>query len=345
MAVDPYIARGVQPIDYSNTLAQVAALRQRDQSLAQDQQLLGMRQQQYTNTLAQDEEDDAEWDRAYAAKDWAGMARIDPQTTKILYEHEQAQKPPTPVTEQTLPSGRVLATQGGKPIGQPWAAPDPHGGMGQMEPFDVQTYKYYLNQSPETQARILEYRRGNSTPEITRDTAEARALGAKAGERQAEIDKKISNFANMNDALDIASTLIPVATGSAVGALADRAAGAFGFTPTGAEATASLRVLAAKVLENVPRMEGPQSDRDVQMYREAAGQLGEPSVTRAEKMAAIKTIRQLTTKYSVRNRGAAPSGGSTGSTPPTDRLKEGVVTTFKNGQKWTLRGGQPVQVQ
>lgn len=26
-------------------------------------------------------------------------------------------------------------------------------------------------------------------------------------------------------------------------------------------------------------------------------------------------------------------------------LKEGVVTTFANGQKWTLRGGQPVQVQ
>jgi hypothetical protein len=92
-------------------------------------------------------------------------------------------------------------------------------------------------------------------------------------------------------------------------------------------------------------MEGPQSDRDVQMYREAAGQLGDPTVTRAEKMAAIKTIRQLSSKYAERNSGAAPSSGSGGVAPPADRLKEGVVTTFKNGQKWTLRGGKPVQVQ
>jgi hypothetical protein len=300
MAVDPYIARGVAPIDISQTLGQVAALRQRDQSLAQDQNALNFQQQRYSNALAQDEEDDAEWDRAYAAKDWAGMARIDPQTTKILFDHEQAQKPPAPVTEQTLPSGRVLALQGGSPIGAPWARPEPGSDM-PSSPAGVLENEWFLRQPPEVQAKILDYKRGNSTPDITRANAEARAVGAKEGERQAEIDKKISNFANMGDALDIATTLIPIATGSAVGALADRAAGAFGFTPTGAEATASLRVLAAKVLENVPRMEGPQSDADAKMYREAAGQLGDPSVTRNEKMAAIRTIRQLSAKYAQRN--------------------------------------------
>ncbi len=31
--------------------------------------------------------------------------------------------------------------------------------------------------------------------------------------------------------------------------------------------------------------------------------------------------------------------------PPPNLLREGVVTTFRNGQKWTLQGGQPVQVQ
>jgi hypothetical protein len=30
--------------------------------------------------------------------------------------------------------------------------------------------------------------------------------------------------------------------------------------------------------------------------------------------------------------------------PPTGTLKEGHVTTFANGQKWTLQGGKPVQV-
>jgi hypothetical protein len=31
--------------------------------------------------------------------------------------------------------------------------------------------------------------------------------------------------------------------------------------------------------------------------------------------------------------------------PPASALKEGVATKFANGQTWTLRGGQPVQVQ
>jgi hypothetical protein len=30
--------------------------------------------------------------------------------------------------------------------------------------------------------------------------------------------------------------------------------------------------------------------------------------------------------------------------PPTNLLKEGVNTTFKNGQTWTLRGGVPTLV-
>ena len=32
-------------------------------------------------------------------------------------------------------------------------------------------------------------------------------------------------------------------------------------------------------------------------------------------------------------------------TPPASKLKEGVITTFKNGQSWTLANGQPKQVR
>lgn len=39
----------------------------------------------------------------------------------------------------------------------------------------------------------------------------------------------------------------------------------------------------------------------------------------------------------------AQSGGSA-SAPPVDRLKEGVLTTFKNGETWTLKNGKPVKV-
>lgn len=44
---------------------------------------------------------------------------------------------------------------------------------------------------------------------------------------------------------------------------------------------------------------------------------------------------------------AAVASNLAGGLPPEarSRLKEGIVTTFKNGQTWTLQGGQPVQVQ
>jgi hypothetical protein len=343
MAVQNYgaIMQGAADLTASpaNAFAQGQQRRQaqeyRNSLLSMDQQRLGMDQQKFQAEQEDDEEDRALY-AAWAKGDWATADAIDPVSTigykMKLAELQKMEAPTAPPEEVTLPSGRVLAMQGGNPIGQPWARPEEGGGHGAMqEPFDVQTYRYFLQQPQEVQAKILEYRRGNSTPEITRDTAEARAIGAKAGERQAEIDKKISNFANMGDALDIAATLIPIATGSAVGALADRAAGAFGFTPTGAEATASLRVLAAKVLENVPRMEGPQSDADAKMYKEAAGQLGDPTVTRAEKMAAIRTIRQLSAKYAARN------AGRTEATPPAPGgPKPGdVVKGYK------FKGGNP----
>lgn len=40
---------------------------------------------------------------------------------------------------------------------------------------------------------------------------------------------------------------------------------------------------------------------------------------------------------------AAPAAAS--STPPVSKLKEGVATKFRNGQTWTLKNGQPVQVK
>ena len=52
-----------------------------------------------------------------------------------------------------------------------------------------------------------------------------------------------------------------------------------------------------------PRMEGPQSDKDVALYRQMAGQIGDSSVPAAQKKAALQVIRQLHARYS-----AAPAG-------------------------------------
>jgi hypothetical protein len=189
----------------------------------------------------------------------------------------------------------------------------------QSAPSAVQNYEYFRGRSPEAQAEFLRVQRGtNATPETQREAAAARAEGTAEGTRAGEVEKRIAAAQNMGDALDLATPLVAIATGSGVGALADRAAGLFGYTPTGAEAVAALRVLGQKVLENVPRMEGPQSDADRKMYQEAAGQLGDPSVTRGSKMAAIREIRKLMAKYAARN-AAIPAS------PGTGQAEAGVV--------------------
>jgi hypothetical protein len=126
MALDPMIARGVAPIDVSNTLAEVAALRQRDQSLQQDASANALMRERFQYGRQQDqaaaqrgEEDDAEWDAAYQAKDWGAMARIDPQTTKILWDQEQSAQPKAPEYRAVGDSLLELPTA---PGGQPRVA-------------------------------------------------------------------------------------------------------------------------------------------------------------------------------------------------------------------------------
>lgn len=127
--------------------------------------------------------------------------------------------------------------------------------------------------------------------------AEAKATGQATGEAKGGLQKKAINALNVLETLDLADPLIDSATGSATGAAADKVASFFGASLKGDQANAQLKVLQANLMTNMPRMEGPQSDRDVQLYREAAGEIGDPTVPRARKKAAVQMIRSLQTKY------------------------------------------------
>lgn len=153
---------------------------------------------------------------------------------------------------------------------------------------------------------------------------QAGAIGAGAGGIIADIQKKGASAKTINNVLDLADPLIDASTGSLAGAATDKIAGAFGKSLSGAEASAQLQVLQAGLMLNQPRMEGPQSDADVALYRAAAGQIGDPTVPAGIKKAALKTIRQLQTKY--QERAAQPfqltpkpaAGGSGWSIAPAD---------------------------
>lgn len=127
--------------------------------------------------------------------------------------------------------------------------------------------------------------------------AQGGAEGTATGEAAGGKIKRGANADTVIGMLDLADPLIDASTGSIGGAAVDKLAAAFGKAPQGAQAAAQLKVIQAGLMTNMPRMEGPQSDRDVQLYRDASGQIGDPNVPNAIKKVAVKTIRQLQERY------------------------------------------------
>ena len=84
---------------------------------------------------------------------------------------------------------------------------------------------------------------------------------------------------------------------SGAGAMADDAMAFFGKSTKGADSAQALKALGANLIMQMPRMEGPQSDRDVQLYKEMAGQIADPWIPKARKMAALQTIKGIQGRY------------------------------------------------
>jgi hypothetical protein len=87
--------------------------------------------------------------------------------------------------------------------------------------------------------------------------------------------------------------LIDQSTGSGAGRLADIGAGFFGQATEGAIAIGKLKPIQDLVLKMVPRFEGPQSDKDTQSYKEAAGQLADPTLPTKIRKEAGRTVLRL----------------------------------------------------
>ncbi len=104
--------------------------------------------------------------------------------------------------------------------------------------------------------------------------------------------------------------LLDTATGSGAGRMVDVTAGFFGKATPGAIATGQLQPIADLVLKLVPRFEGPQSDKDTQSYREAAGQLADSTLPNEIRRAAAETIIRL--MEARRNQFTYEGGGSMG---------------------------------
>jgi hypothetical protein len=102
-------------------------------------------------------------------------------------------------------------------------------------------------------------------------------------------------IANLTDVIKPGG-LLEKSTGSGIGRLYDSSAAFFGQATEGAKAAAALAPIADLVLKMVPRFEGPQSDKDTQSYKEAAGQLADSGLPNETRRDAAKVIIRLMTE-------------------------------------------------
>lgn len=170
--------------------------------------------------------------------------------------------------------------------------------------------------------RTLITERGNNARAAI--TAEGQTLAAWIKARQEAAKEALAankdNIQQVKDTQDIfsiineARPILSGATGSLVGAGLDKVAQGVGYTTDGAKATSQLQVLQGALISKMPKMSGPQSDKDVELYKQMAGQIGDPTTPRAQRMAAMDTIESLNKKYLPQAQDEAglaqvPSGG------------------------------------
>lgn len=135
--------------------------------------------------------------------------------------------------------------------------------------------------------------------------------------KEAQADKQRVKDANESlGLLDMAEGLLSQSTGSYAGSLVDTAAGAVGVSTKGAQAASQLKAIEGMLVSKMPKMSGPQSDKDVLLYKQMAGQIGDDKVPEATKRAALNTIRQIQQKY------ASPQGMAPGGAPGKPSLAD-----------------------
>jgi hypothetical protein len=116
--------------------------------------------------------------------------------------------------------------------------------------------------------------------------------------KQSASDIKNQRFADSTyDMVKPLADLIKQSTGSGIGTGVDKLAALIGASSTGAEAVAQLDLLTYPLVSNVPRFEGPQGVRDVELYERAAGRLNDSTQPVKVRLAALNAMVTMLKKY------------------------------------------------
>lgn len=98
-------------------------------------------------------------------------------------------------------------------------------------------------------------------------------------------------------------------TGSGIGATVDSANRFFGKSTKSGNIATQLETLSGWMVSNVPRMEGPQSNFDVENYKVMAGKVGDRTAPVKERLQALDTLVKLQEKYKSLNQDTLNGAG------------------------------------
>lgn len=146
------------------------------------------------------------------------------------------------------------------------------------------------------------------------ELAGAKTGGSERAKVKIEKEKAVGLSEKLFAGIDEARKLLPVATGSAIGSARDVVLGAAGVATEPSKAAAKLDTLAGWMVANVPRMEGPQSNIDVENYKTMAGRIGNRSLPTEERLAALDILESLQKKYAQLNSPNSEKSASQGET-------------------------------
>jgi hypothetical protein len=197
---------------------------------------------------------------------------------------------------------------------------------------------------PITAVTIQDPNDPNGTIVIDGRTRKVLGKGPKLTDAGKMENKRAFNMQGLGGAIQEAEDLLsgitrdaegnPVAgakpTSSGIGSLYDTAASFVGVSPAGAAEADKLKVVAGKLTSSVPRMEGPQSDKDVVLYKQMAGDAGNEKLPLDRRLEAVRTLKKLYAKYE--HLQSAP-----GAKPPATRVP--AVGAVQNGYRF--KGGDP----
>jgi hypothetical protein len=119
-------------------------------------------------------------------------------------------------------------------------------------------------------------------------------IAAKQAEQGIVGTKDAQSVLNLMDGVE---GLIDKAHGSGVGNIVGGAQNFFGISSDKNAADAQLNALSGALVSKQPKMSGPQSDKDVLLYKQMAGDLGNPTLPASVRKAAAETVREIQRTY------------------------------------------------